>query len=471
MRKETRRFAGVDACAAATAVSSGYSVRLLRPLLASPRIFLGRALLLVLFVVIPVFNPEILKSLDERLYIGTVVVLAAGVLMLPSLRRFNWIVFALIWGALYVAETGVLHGDFRLGIIGNAYRPLHAVLTFSVCAIFLAGADRDRWIKLFLLGGVVGCSLAAVHAAFPAIDPFSPSRPRDIGFASYFLKTRREEGAFVYPGNLGPYGAYIALVALVMIERKRLRLLSINGYSAAFVAGLLAIAVSGSRGAATGLVFGIAVVLWRTPFLRRPVLIAGAAGLVVAVLVLWQVGRLDEIFTSRFALTGLSLHQRFESWGIAWHAFEKNPLIGGGVIPNTIDSTFFYYLGVGGLLGILIVAAMYWLTLLRPLRNGDRGSLPIIVAVAAIGITQEALGTPLTSWAVGAAVYLLARPVTVYGTALGQQAQPPASGRAEVVGLRARLLTRGLVRGGAAIVAHVSQLMKSLLGAARAPVE
>ncbi|MGZ5422730.1 MAG: hypothetical protein ACXWDF_11215, partial [Aeromicrobium sp.] len=167
----------------------------------------------------------------------------------------------------------------------------------------------------------------------------------------------------------------------------------------------------------------------------------------------------------------LSLHQRFESWGVAWHAFEKNPLIGGGVIPNTIDSTFFYYLGVGGLLGILIVAAMYWLTLLRPLRNGDRGSLPIIVAVAAIGITQEALGTPLTSWAVGAAVYLLARPVTVYGTALGQQAQPPASGRAEVVGLRPRSLTRRLVRAGAAIVAQVSQLMKCLFGAARVRVE
>jgi hypothetical protein len=392
-------------------------------------------LLLVLFVVIPVFNPEILKSLDERLYVGTVVVLVAAVLMLPSLlsRRFDWIVFALIWAALYVAETGALHGDFRLGVIGNAYRPLHAVLTFSVCAIFLAGADRDRWIKLFLLGGVVGCSLAAIHAAFPAIDPFSPSRPRDIGFASYFLETRREEGAFVYPGNLGPYGAYVAIVALVMIERRRLRLLSINGYSAAFVAGLLAIAVSGSRGAATGLVFGLAVVLWRTPFLRRPVLIAGAAGLVVGVLVLWQVGKLDEIFTSRFTLAGLSLHQRFASWGTAWHAFEKNPLIGGGVIPNTIDSTFFYYLGVGGLLGILIVASMYWLTLLRPLRNGDRGSLPIIVAVAVIGITQEALGTPLTSWAVGAATYLLARPVTVYGTSLAEEVEAPSRGRSEVV--------------------------------------
>jgi hypothetical protein len=429
MRAETRQIAVVDAPAAATAASSPYSRRLVSLVSASPRIVFGRLLILVLFVVIPVFNPEILKSLDERLYAGTVVVLVAAVLMLPSLlsRRFDWVLLALLCAAFYAAETGVLHGDFRLGIIGNVYRPVHAVLTFSVCAIFLAGADRDRWIKLFLLGGFLGCSLATVHAAFPAIDPFSPSRPRDLGFGSYFLETRREEGAFVYPGNLGPYGAYVAIVALVMIERRRLRLLSINGYSAAFVAGLLAIAVSGSRGAATGLVVGIAVVLWRTPFLRRPVLIAGAAGLVVGVLVLWQVGKLDEIFTSRFALAGLSLHQRFTSWGTGWHAFEKNPLIGGGIIPNTIDSTFFYYLGVGGLLGILILAAMYGLTLLRPLRNGDRGSLPIIVAVAAIGITQEALGTPLTSWAVGAAIYLLARPVTVYGTNLAEQVPDPTT--------------------------------------------
>jgi hypothetical protein len=56
------------------------------------------------------------------------------------------------------------------------------------------------------------------------------------------------------------------------------------------------------------------------------------------------------------------------------------------------------------------------LTLLRPVRKGDRGSLPLVFAVATIGITQEVLGTPLTSWAIGAAVYLLARPDSVYGT-------------------------------------------------------
>jgi hypothetical protein len=416
MSQELPRVASSDATASSTAWSE-YWTGLLRPALDSPRLFVGRALLVFLFVVIPVFNPEVFKSLDERLYVGTLVVLAAAVLMLPSLlsRQFDWIIIALLLGTVYVVETGVLHGDFRLGILGNAYRPLHAVLTFSVCAIFLRGTNRDRWINLFLLGGLIGCSLAAIHAAFPAADPFSPSRPRDIGFESYFLKTRREEGAFVYPGNLGPYAAYVSIVAFAMIERKQLRLLSFNLYAAAFVAGLLAIAVSGSRGAATGLVSAMAVVLYRTPRLRRSAGILGATGLIVAVLILWQAGKLHEIFTSRLALSGLSFDQRLESWRAAWHAFEKNPLIGGGVIPNTIDSTFFYYLGVGGLLGLLTVGAMYWLTLLRPVRNGDRSSVPMLAAVVAIGVTQEALGTPLTSWAVAAAIYLLARPSTVYG--------------------------------------------------------
>jgi O-antigen ligase len=402
-----------------------YSTRVLRRPLDAPRIFFGRALLLVLFVVVPVFNPEIVKSLDERLYVGTVVVVAAAVLMLPSLlsRRFDWIVLTLVCAVLYVAETGVVHGDFRLGIIGNAYRPVHAVLVFSVCAVFLAGADRDSWVKLFLLGGFVGCSLAVVHAVFPAVDPFAPSRPGDLGFSSYFLETRREEGAFVYPGNLGPYGAYVALVALVMIERRRLRLLSLNGYSAAFAAGLLAIAVSGSRGALAGLVAGTAVVVWRTALLRRAVLAVCAIGIALGAFVLWQIGKLDEIFTSRIALADLSVHQRFDSWDKAWRAFEHNPLIGGGVIPNTIDSTYLYYIGVGGLIGIVIVGAMYWLTLLRPLRHGDRAGLPILVAVAVIGITQEALGTPLTSWAVGAAVYLLASPASVYQDRLSMETE------------------------------------------------
>lgn len=414
MRAETRPRAGPSAAATA---NWSERTRLLRPLALPPRILLGRGLLLFLFVVIPVFNPEILKSLDERLYLGTVVVIAAAVLMLPSLLsdRFRWIVLALVLAALYLGETGVLRGDLRLGIVGNVYRPLHAVLAFSICAIFLVGADRDRWIKLFLLGGVVGCSLAALHAVFPAIDPFALSRPRDLGFESYFLQTRREEGAFVYPGNLGPYAAYIAIVALVMIERKQLRLYSINLYTAALVAGLLAIAVSGSRGAAIGFVCATSVILWRTPRLRRSVLIAGTAGVAVVALVLWHVGKLDEIYKSRFALAGFSLDQRFESWRVGWEAFKRNPLFGGGVIPNTIDSTLFYYLGVGGLVGLFLVAAMYWLTLLRPVRKGDRGSLPLVVAVATVGITQEVLGTPLTSWAIGAAVYLLARPDSVYG--------------------------------------------------------
>ena len=382
----------------------------------SPRVFLGRGLLLFLFLVIPVFNPEIFQALDERLYVGTVVVILAAALMLPSVfaRRYRWILLGLVLGALWVAETTLPHGDFRIGVVGNSYRPLHAVLTFCACAVFLLGANRERWIDLFLIGGLIGCSLAVVHALVPAIDPFALSRP-DLPVESLFLETRREEGAFVYPGNLGPYGAYVAIVALVMIERKGLRAVSVNLYTAAFLAGLGAIFVSGSRGAGIGFLVAAAVVFVRSPRLRLPLLAAPVLATAVVAVILWQTGKLDEIVKSRLLLADFSWSLRFGSWDVGWEAFLKNPLLGRGAMPNTIDSTFFYYIGVGGLLGLALVAAMYWVTLLRPVRRGDRGSLPLVLAVLAVGITQEALGTPLTSWAIGAGVFLLAAPEAVYG--------------------------------------------------------
>jgi hypothetical protein len=377
-------------------------------------VLLGRLLLGLLFVVIPVFNPALYKAGDERLYLGTVVVLAVAAVMLPSLRltRFRWIVIGLAVALLYVLETGILRGDLAVGIVGNSYRPIHAVLVFSACAVFLLASNRERWLRLFVAGGLVGCALAVVNTLVPAIDPFALSRPDDLGWYgdAKFITSQRQAGAFIYPGNFGPYAAYVAIAALIALERKRLRLFSVNLYSLAVVSGVLGIVVSGSRAAALGVIVAAVVVMWRSPPFRLPLLVTGLVGMALLAVVAWVTGVLEEIIQSRVGQADLSLALRFESWRAAWEAFVDNPLFGGGVIPNTIDSTLFYYLGVGGLVGLGLVLAMYWFTLLRPLRRGDWSALPIVLAVLAIGITQDSFGQPLATWAFAAAIFLVSSP-------------------------------------------------------------
>lgn len=374
----------------------------------SARIRIGRALLVVLFLVIPLFNPAVVYAGDERFYLGGVVVLVAALLMLPSLvsGRFDWMLVAFLFGGLYVLEVALLRGNLGLGLIGNAYRPLHAVLTFCACAVFLLGTDRDRWTRLFLLGGLAGAGLAVLNTVFPAFDPFALSRP-DIGYEPLFLESERQSGAFVYPGNFGPYCAYVAIVALVMLERAQIRFTSLNLYTATFVVAVLGLLTSGSRGAAMGLLTGTAIVLWRTPRYRLPVVttVAGALALVTLGLVL--AGNLAEIVRSRLLLADFSFEERLRSWSIAWDGLQESFLFGGGIISNTVDNIAIYYLGVGGFVGLVIVAAMYWSSVLRPLRFRDWTGLPLVGAVIGVGLTQESLGTPLSSWAIAAGLFLL----------------------------------------------------------------
>lgn len=375
---------------------------------ASPRIRIGRALLAVLFLVIPLFNPAVVQAGDERFYLGGVLVLVAALLMLPSLLsgRYHWMIVAFLFGGVYVLEVALLRGNLGLGLMGNAYRPLHAVLTFCACAVFLLGTDRDRWTRIFLLGGLTGAGLAVLNTVFPAFDPFALSRP-DIGYESLFVVSERQSGAFVYPGNFGPYCAYVAIVALVMLERAHARFTSLNLYTATFMVAVLGLLTSGSRSGAVGLLAGTAVVLWRTPRYRLPVIAAVAGALAVVTLGLLLAGNLAEIVRSRVLLADFSFEERLRSWSIAWDGLEESFLFGGGVIPNTVDNIAIYYLGVGGIVGLALVAAMYWSSLVRPLRFRDWTGLPVAVAVLGVGVTQESLGTPLTSWAIAAGVFLL----------------------------------------------------------------
>jgi glycosyltransferase involved in cell wall biosynthesis/O-antigen ligase len=365
----------------------------------------GLAALFLLFAVTPTFNPALLKAGDERLYLSIGLVLIAFVVAVPRLggRRFRWIWIGLALGGLYVVVVGIVPGDFRVGVIGNAYRPLQPVLAFCACVGLLESRDDERWRRIFLVGGLIGCTLAFVHTLVPAIDPFSFVRP-DV-FVSTYGTLERESGAFVYPNNLGAYAAYLGIVALIGVAERRA--LAVNLYTITLLAALLAIFVSGSRTAAFGVFIGGAIVAWRVQQLRLPLVVTVVGtGAVLAGMAL-ATGLLDEVVRSRIDVKG-SFALRWDDWEESWNVFRDSPLIGGGIVPDTVDSSFFYLLQVGGLLGLALVGAMYWTTLFRPARQGDRATLPLLAAVLTMAIFQDAFGQPLANWAIGAGVFVLA---------------------------------------------------------------
>jgi O-antigen ligase len=386
-----------------------------RPFGVAPDVALGRLALAVLFVAVPLFNPPLWEPGQERVYLGLPLALLAVVCSIrPVLeRRYGWVLLGWALAAVYAFEAGLLRGDLSPGIVGNVYRPISAVVVFCACAVLLRDADRELWIRLFLLGGLVGCGLAVLHAMVPAIDPFGPSRPN---IDSLYIEHRREEGAFSYPGNLGPYAAYVAIVGLVAMERLRVRPLWPGLYTVSAAAGALAIAVSGSRAAGLALLIGVVVIGVRSPRLRVP-LVGGAFVCVLAVLVLWAAGPgpVGEIVESRVDQAEGSVDIRVQSWKDSLETFRDDPLFGGGIRPDTIDGTVFYLIAVSGLVGLALVAAMYWVTLLRPFRGRDWTGLPLILGALAISIPQDVLGTPLTTWALAAGVFLLAEPKALYG--------------------------------------------------------
>ena len=374
----------------------------------------GRLALLLLFLLVPLFNPPLWEPGEERVYLGLPLGLIAALACtrLVFERGYRWILAALALAIAYAFEAGILRGDLEPGILGNVYRPLSAVVVFCACVVLLRGADRELWVRLFLIGGIVGCALAVLHAMVPAIDPFGPSRPNPDSL--YVASVRREEGAFSYPGNLGPYAAYISIVGLVTMERLRLRPLRPSVYTVAAVVAALAIAVSGSRAATLGLFVAVVVIGVRSARLRIPLVIGGIFTVCLAALVLIASDVQDEFVQGRVGNTEASVDIRYVSWDKALEGFRDNPIFGGGVFADTTDGTLFYLLGVGGIVGLLLVAGMYWLTLLRPPRGGDWTGLPILLAAFAIAWPQDVLGTPLHTWALAASVFLLAQPKALY---------------------------------------------------------
>jgi O-antigen ligase/polysaccharide polymerase Wzy-like membrane protein len=370
----------------------------------------GAAALLLLVALVPIYNPAAITFRTERVYIGNLLGLAAGaaaaVVLLKQRRR--WVFVAVALAAAYGLLVALLRNAHQVSLLANTYRPLQAPVIFLACALIIGARGPRFWRLAFVGAGALSCLLALGHAVYPAFDPFALSRPTDIPYAATFVNgVKREAGAFVYPGNFGPYAEYVALVALVSIEQLRLRLVAPTIYTLAFVVGLAGILASGSRNAALGALAGIAVVIWRTPRLRFPVLATGCAVTLLAAAAAAARGTLDSVLTSRVSLVGGSLSLRLDSWRPAFHVLRESPVVGAGITPGTIDGTIFYYLYVGGIAGLLVIAALYGATLVRPLRKGNTVALPLLAGVLATGIFQDSLGEPLVTWSFAVGAFVL----------------------------------------------------------------
>ena len=232
----------------------------------------GGLLLGFLFLVVPSYNPAVLNTGSERLYVGGVLVLAAATTAVVPLfaARAWWVLAAASFAALYVLE-GAVRTHHSFNVIANAYRPLQPIVAYCACALLLTPERRGRWLMLLLAGGAIGSTLAALHTFVPGFDPFSVSRPSQPFISEYGSGLgsglRRETGAFAYPNNLGTYCAYIAVIGLTVMPTKRDRkvLILLGLVVAPALTGLF---VSGARAALLGFLAGAVVLAWGRKHIR-----------------------------------------------------------------------------------------------------------------------------------------------------------------------------------------------------------
>ena len=147
------------------------------------------------------------------------------------------------------------------------------------CAVVAVCSTVDRWlvaVRGLLVGGVLVCVPALLSAG-----------SLDSRYGGGVVNDR-PQGVFSQPNELGAFAMVVSLVALGLLLGARSgprwrtdRLLA----AAALVPGLGALAVSLSRGAWIGTVFGVGVLLLFARHARRPVLSA-AGGMVLLVVVL-----------------------------------------------------------------------------------------------------------------------------------------------------------------------------------------
>ena len=371
----------------------------------------GGLLLGFLFLVVPSYNPAVLNTGSERLYVGGVLVLAAATTAVVPLfaARAWWVLAASSFAALYVLEGAVrTHDSFN--VIANAYRPLQPIVAYCACALLLTPERRGRWLMLLLAGGAIGSTLAALHTFVPGFDPFSVSRPSQPFVSEYGSGLQRETGAFAYPNNLGTYCAYIAVIGLTVMSTKRDRKVIIL-LGLVVTSALTGLFVSGARAALLGFLAGAVVLTWRQKHIRLPLVggLVGAGLLFAGFLTL--TGHWHQVVADRIGGVGTSLSIRFPAWQSAWHVLLRSPLYGAGPFTGTIDASLAYLIQVGGLIAVALVIGMYWFSALRPVRFGDRSSVPLLVAVAASSLLQDSLGQPLVNWLIGAGVWLISSPL------------------------------------------------------------
>lgn len=210
----------------------------------------------------------------------------------------------------------------------------------------------------------------------------------------------------------------VIVLGFAVMLRSGIRPRQVLFFSVGLAAQFAAILFTMTRGAWVALVAGLAAVCL---LVRNKTVAGAAAGLVVALLAFSVVysrdqGRNLSVGALLNSAADRNVHTRLVLWDIAWDLFEANPLLGVGMgdytaeadrmlagrdVRTTVDShnVYLQVLATRGLVGFLPFV-FFWVTvlwsLLRYKNSLQKGSLPYMYAVGALGVTVAVLVGALT---------------------------------------------------------------------------
>lgn len=365
---------------------------------------LCRAVLILIALIAPTFNPAVLGIGAGRLYLAQALIVGvvAGslALALRSGMASSTLTLLTLVALLVIVETV---GRPNAGLAW-VYRPLQVFLVaFAVRALFQDRSDRPLVMAL-AWGSMIGCLLGSIHAILPAIDPFVLSRPRDLPFVSAIGSYARATGAFTYPNNLGTFAAYTALfgASAWLLDRP---LLPRRLAAALMASGAAALTLAGSRAAGLGLLCGLLYLTVRAAPQRRTVILGAEAlfGVLIVVVVLSS-PTATEVVTQRVqSATGESFFGRVESFKETIDAFRRSPLVGTGSSASNLDNFVILYVTQAGVVGALLLIGIAR----TALSSGASKRYPelwmaLVIALCTSGMLQDSLGQTLVTWFLGA---------------------------------------------------------------------
>lgn len=371
--------------------------------IAAPSI--GRLSLALLLLITPTLNPAIGQAGSGRAYAAQALILVVVLASIGTAVRtgeLRKLLVPLTLAALYVVLVGLARTSYA-PTLAWVYKPLQPFVVTASIAALVGARDTDRWLNLAMIGAAGGCALAALHAVFPAFDPFAFTRPDDLPFVSFVGAYERAAGGFTYPNNLGMFSGYAAITGLLIATRRTP--FGHRGLAATTVAlSTVTLILSASRAAAFGLLLALAYVSLRLRV--RHYLAMSAAVMIVlsaGLLLVSTSETFQDVLDERVdTASGASLSLRRESWANAIQDLNDSSwILGTGVEESRLDSSWLLYLSTGGLVGASLLAALAVLVWKPAVKRPSKMrilSVALLLLLGTTAVLQDTLGQTLSSW-------------------------------------------------------------------------